>query len=65
MPEVSFDIKVDVEVWCGSCNAGLCGSATAEDYKGITVEACDKCLKAEYERGYADGLEEGEKGLDF
>ena len=65
MPEVSFDVKVDVEVWCGSCGAGLCGVATAEDYKGVTVEACEKCMKAEYDRGYADGLEEGEAHHDF
>ena len=63
MPEVRYDISV--EVWCSTCGTGLCGSAKAEDNRGVVIEACDKCLKAEYERGYADGLEEGEKNLDF
>ena len=65
MPEVRYEVEVSVEVWCATCGAGLCGVATAEDYKGITVDACEKCMKAEYERGYADGLEEGEQNNDF
>ena len=65
MPEVKYEVEVSVEVWCGTCGAGLCGTSTAEDYKGVTVEACEKCLKAEYDRGYTDGLEEGDDHHDF
>ena len=58
--EVKLEVEVSIEVWCDTCGAGLCGVTTPIDWKGIKIEVCDKCLKSEYERGYADALEEGE-----
>lgn len=59
MPNVNFDITASVEVWCGGCGTGLCGNATAVDYKGVTVEPCPACLQAEYDRGYDAGHDDG------
>ena len=60
MPEVRYEVCVSVEVWCGTCGNGLCGVTTAEDYKGVTVEACDRCTLAKYDEGFADGFKEAE-----
>ncbi|MDF1551965.1 MAG: hypothetical protein P1P84_02830 [Deferrisomatales bacterium] len=46
-------VEVDIQVWCGTCGEGLCNQAENDRRGGVSVEACPKCLEAEYDRGYA------------
>ena len=50
-------IDCEVEVWCASCGAGLCGQSkaiTRRGRQGIDVEPCKKCQNDAYERGIGD-----------
>jgi len=59
MPE--FSVEVVFDVYC-SCGAALCNQSDTQDSDGyrhrsrsVTVEPCEKCKDAEYEKGYAQG----------
>lgn len=63
MPTVDFptEVRVDVQVWC-SCGQGLCRQSEVEEKNGeihVTVEPCEKCLKAERDSGYDEGHQDG------
>ena len=48
--------RIDFEVWCGRCGAGLC-NATTVDGTELRVDPCCHCLSAEYDKGKEDGEE--------
>ena len=56
MPDCKID--VEVEVWCGTCGAGLCRQSDLKNKNGtvsVTVDVCEKCKTAAYDDGYSDG----------
>lgn len=60
-------IEAFVEVWCGTCGAGLC-STVSTNGNSITVPVCDYCLdKAKsdgYDEGYSDGYRNCQKSYE-
>lgn len=49
--EVTTEVNVDFEVYCGTCGAGLCGVSDTRKsrnrgYLQVTVDACPDCMKA-------------------
>lgn len=64
MTEVKYElsVEVEVEVWCSGCGRGICGNASAVDWKGVSVEPCESCMRCEYDRGYNDGCADAEEG---
>jgi len=59
MPEIT----IDVEIYCGTCGAGLCSQSTTRTsrfgQRGIDVEACQACLEKAKSAGYDEGYEAG------
>ena len=50
MPSFTKEIEFEFEVFCGTCNAGLCPQTTVRESFGrrfpqIVVEVCDDCLQ--------------------
>lgn len=63
------DVDVDFEVFCGRCGAGLCNSTSVRRsrFRGApqaVVEPCERCLQAERESGYVDGVDSREDEVD-
>jgi len=65
MPEVT----VEIEVYCGTCGAGLCNQSTVGQTQGrgqqfIKVEVCEHCMDHArdegFDQGHAKGLDEGQ-----
>lgn len=54
MPEITA--YIDVQVWCGGCNAGLCGQSSTNGTE-ITVEPCEICLEGAEGKGYDEGYD--------
>ncbi len=61
----SFDINLDIEfeIYCDTCNAGLCNNSTIgftrnRNQRMVRVKACDNCINDAESRGYQRGLEE-------
>lgn len=49
--EVTTEVSVDFEVYCGTCGAGLCDVSDTRKsrnrgYLQVTVDACPDCMKA-------------------
>lgn len=49
--EVTTEVSVDFEVYCGTCGAGLCSESDTRRSRGrnylqVTVNACPNCLKS-------------------
>ena len=60
--EVTVDVEVEFDVYCGACGAGLCGNTTTDSNKmRVTVDPCEKCLEAAKYQGYDQGIQEAEK----
>jgi hypothetical protein len=58
MPE----IEVNIELYCETCGAGICGLGTATKTRGqacFRIEACDKCVSNADDAGYKRGYDEG------
>lgn len=57
MPSFDYQpeqVEIDFDVYCGTCGHGLCGQSFTSERKGrfrVDVEACSKCLEAEFDRG--------------
>lgn len=65
MPIFSHQVttEVEFEVFCGKCGAGLCSQSTVgyTNRRGmpfVSVEPCETCLNAEYDRGRSDEQEQ-------
>lgn len=59
MPTLETTAEIEFEVICDNCGATLQADA-GTDYRGdavISVEPCEKCLSAEYEKGREEGGE--------
>lgn len=60
MPE----IKIDIDIYCATCGAGLCGG-TSVSTRGSNpcfhVEPCERCLERAKDEGYHEGLAEREE----
>ena len=59
--EVTAQVDVDFEVFCGTCGAGLCNVSDTRASRSrrmpqVTVEACAKCM----ENAKDDGRKEAE-----
>lgn len=58
-------VEVEFEVFCGRCGGGLCNSTTTRSsrFRGqpqAVVEPCEKCMNAERQEGYTDGVDSRE-----
>ena len=63
MPQVTYRATVNIEVWCGTCGAPLCGQTdVAEgphvDEVTVHVEACTRCV----DKARDEGIQEGQEG---
>jgi hypothetical protein len=52
--EVSHQVDIDFEVYCGTCGAGLCSESDTRhsrnrNYLQVTVNACPKCIAEKQE----------------
>ena len=59
----TISADVEVEVYCGSCGAGLCNTCKAGNTRGrgmgfVEVPACEKCMGIEYDKGYSKATDE-------
>lgn len=50
--EESVNVSIEFEVFCGTCNAGLCGQSDTRRSRTrgelqVTVEACQDCIDRE------------------
>jgi len=64
--EITTTVEVDFEVFCAKCGAGLCsqstgGNTTRRRQPYVSVEPCERCLEAEYDKGHTEGYAEGSK----
>ncbi len=55
MPEIKVEVnhieEVNIDVWCGTCGAGLCRDTTVDNRRmSFTVEACPKCMAEKDEK---------------
>lgn len=58
MPE----IELNIELYCATCGAGICGNGTATQRRGqpcFQIEACDKCVSTADDEGYKRGYDAG------
>ena len=73
MPEIRIEVTdedaergfkdVDIEVWCGTCGAGICHLASPSGRRGrdgISVEVCSDCENTAKEKGHSEGYDEAE-----
>ena len=49
MPDIKIkqeiEVDVNIDVYCGTCGAGLCGKTTVDNRRmSFTVEACPDCM---------------------
>ena len=55
MPDIRIEVnhveEVNIEVWCGTCGAGLCGNTSVDNRRmSFTVDACPNCIAEKDER---------------
>ena len=66
----TFDnVSIEFEVFCGTCNAGLCGQSDTRHSRQrgqlqVTVEACEKCLEVAREEAREEEQETAQKEID-
>lgn len=54
----SFDVEVEIDVYCSTCGAGLCGQSDGSNgVRGprVDVAACETCINNAKEEGYQEG----------
>ena len=73
MPTVSVTVErevieadVEIEIYCGTCGAGLCNQSSASRTRtrrasAIDVEVCSKCAEKAKDEGYKEGYADAEK----
>lgn len=66
--EVTAQVDVDFEVFCGTCGAGLCNVSDTRESRNrrmpqVTVEACAKCMENAKDDGRRDAEAEYEQQL--
>ena len=57
-------VSVEIQVWCGTCGAGLCNQTTEHTGRGgpgVDVEVCEKCVGVARDSGYNEGYEVARK----
>lgn len=61
MPELttSTEVTIDFEVFCDSCNRGLCRQTTVKGNR-VYIEPCQRCLEDAKREGFEEGLESKE-----
>lgn len=58
MPEVTAEIRIDVQVWCAKCGKGLCRQSDG-GAESVTVEPCQNCLDQAFDEGKDEGYNSG------
>ena len=64
MPELDGEVKIEFEVYCDRCGAGLCNNISIRyDFSPprILVDPCEKCLEKEYDEGHDAGYKLAEE----
>lgn len=60
MPEISFEMSINVDVECAKCGQNLDGTLFGRGETTIFVKPCSVCMDERYEQGVAAG-----KGEDY
>lgn len=60
----SIETKVEFEVFCSTCGAGLCGlsktgNTSRRGMSYVEVEPCPNCIDRAVEKSYERGYDEG------
>ena len=58
MPEITGEVRMDIEVWCDTCGAGLCRTVNVRG-TDLHVPPCAKCMEGARDDWYEAGLMEG------
>lgn len=66
--EVTAQVDIDFEVFCGTCGAGLCNVSDTRfsgyrKFPQVTVEACEKCMENAKDEGRKEAEAEYEQQL--
>jgi len=58
MPFIDAEIEIGFEVYCDTCNAGLCNVTSCEGTT-VRVEACEACVRRAEQTARSEGWDEG------
>lgn len=60
MPELTQEVTINFEAYCGTCGAGICanvttGSTSKRGYPFIEIVPCETCLLNSFDEGKEAG----------
>ena len=64
MPEVTAEVKIDIDVYCGDCGDGLCNISDGGDGE-VTVGPCPKCIESAKDEARSEAYDTGYEDAKF